>query len=80
MGRHNGHGQVRKKKLKTSEYPQVFVDADADFASIKLAPGIEARSYEKDGFVFCEDKRGKVIEVQVLNLSELKRPKNHPAA
>lgn len=79
MGRRHGHGPVRKKKVKT-EFPQVHVDADADFASIKLAPGVEARSYQRDGFVFCEDKNGKIIEIQVLNLSELKDLKGTSAA
>lgn len=50
----------------------MFVDADADFASIKIAPGVEARSYEKGGIVFCEDRRGRVIEIQLLNVSSLK--------
>ena len=58
----------------------MFVDADADFASIKIAPGVEARSYEKAGFVFCEDVSGNVIEIQLLNLSSLKKPKRTPAA
>ena len=73
MGRRNGHGPVRRKKVKPSEFPQVFVDTDADFASIKIAPGVEARSYEKGGFVFCEDSSGNVIEIQLLNLSSLKK-------
>lgn len=55
--------------MKRKEFPQVFVDAASDFASVKIAPGIEARSYEKDGFVFCEDAHGHVIEIQLLNLS-----------
>jgi hypothetical protein len=80
MGRRNGHGSVRKKKVSRNDFPQVYVDADADFASIKLAAGVEARSYQKDGFVFLEDKSGKVIEVQVLNLSELKDLKGTSAA
>ena len=45
MGRRNGHGPVRRKKVKPNKFPQVFVDADADFASIKIAPGVEARSF-----------------------------------
>jgi hypothetical protein len=83
MGRINRHGQLQKKvsstKFKNFE-PEVFIDHDADFASIKIGSGVEARSYIKDGFVFCEDKQGKVIEVQVLNLSELAKKKNKPAA
>jgi hypothetical protein len=80
MGRLNNHGPVRRQKVKPSAYPRVFVDPDADFASIKIAPGVEARSYEKGGFVFCEDKGGAVIEIQLLNLSSLKRLKRTPAA
>ncbi len=80
MGRRNSHGPVRRKKVKTTTFPQVFVDPDADFASIKIAPGVEARSYEKGGFVFCEDKSGNVIEIQLLNLSSLKGLKRTPAA
>lgn len=68
MGRHNGHGKLSKK---VESYPKILVDKDNDFASIKIAKGIESRSYEKDGFIFCEDKSGRVIEIQVLNLSKL---------
>jgi hypothetical protein len=35
--------------------PKVYIDAKNDFASIKIKEGIEAKSYEKDGFIFCED-------------------------
>ena len=80
MGRRNRNGPVRRKKVKSRKFPQVFVDPDADFASIKLAPGIEARSYEKEGFVFCEDASGNVIEIQLLNLSSLKGLKRTSAA
>ena len=80
MGRGNGHGPVRRKKVKRTEYPQVFVDADSDYASVKIAPRVEARSYEKDGFVFCEDGHGNVIEIQLLNLSALKKSKPTSAA
>jgi hypothetical protein len=68
--------RTKKKSFK----PEVYIDTDSDFASIKIAPGIEARSYIQDGFVFCEDKNGKVIEVQVLNLSQLGKKKTHSAA
>lgn len=68
MGRHNGHGKLSKK---VESYPKILVDKDNDFASIKIAKGVESRSYEKDGFIFCEDKSGRVIEIQVLNLSKL---------
>ena len=69
MGRVNRDDQLRRKSVKESTYPEVYVDPDADFAAVKLAPGIEARSYVKDGVLFSEDKRGRVIEIQFLNLS-----------
>ena len=68
MARHNRHGSVRRKKV---DYPVVYIDVEADFASIKLAPGIEKTSYLKDGLVFCEDARGKIIEIQLLSISHL---------
>ena len=68
MARHNHTDQLRSKKIV---YPQVKVDHDNDFASIKLAQGVEAKSFEKDGFLFSLDSKGKVIEVQILNLSAL---------
>ena len=68
MGRNNGHGKLSKK---IESYPKILIDKDNDFASIKIAKGIESCSYEKDGFIFCEDKSGRVIEIQVLNLSKL---------
>ncbi len=71
MDRHNSHGRLSKKVSK--KLPEIFIDKDLDFASIKLAKGVESKSYIKDGFVFCEDSRGRVIEIQVLNLSGLKR-------
>ena len=70
MARHHSNDIV-SKKIK-SKFPQVYVDREADFASIKISPGIEAKSYERDGFVFCEDSDGHIIEIHVLNLSELK--------
>ncbi|MBK7962473.1 MAG: hypothetical protein IPK04_15560 [Bdellovibrionales bacterium] len=82
MGSHNRNGSVRskmkKKSSKSPTFPEVYIDQDADFASIKLAPGIEAKSFVKDGFVFCQDKKGQIIEIQVLNLSDLK-PKRSAA-
>ncbi len=57
------------KKIK--KFPEVLLDKDNDFASIRLALGVEAKSYEKDGFVFLENRKGEVIEVQILNLSRL---------
>jgi hypothetical protein len=49
--------------------------SDADFAAIKLAPGIEAKSYLKDGVLFSEDAKGRIIELQILNLSLTAQPK-----
>ena len=68
MARNNGTHQLSNKKV---DYPLVNIDHDNDFASIKLARGIEAKSFEKDGFIFSLDSKGKVIEVQILNLSAL---------
>ncbi len=65
-----------KPKVKNSsraahaqQFPIVSIDKDADFATIKLAPGIEAKSYLKDGVLFSEDAKGRVIELQILNVS-----------
>ena len=70
MARNNHTHQLPNKKI---DYPMVKVDHDNDFASIKLAGGVEAKSFEKDGFIFSLDAKGKVIEVQILNLSSLAR-------
>lgn len=56
--------------------PKIFIDAKNDFASIKIKEGIEAKSYEKDGFIFCEDKDGNIIEIQILNLADLAKLKD----
>lgn len=37
--------------------------------------GAESKSYEKDGFVFCEDDDGNIIEIQILNLEALSKLK-----
>ncbi len=60
-----------KNKKKQSILSLKFIDKANDFAAIKIAKGIEHKSYEKDDFIFCEDKAGQVIEIQVLNLSKL---------
>ena len=80
MGRPHRNGPVRRKLASKTEFPLIHVDQYADFAAIKLSPGVEAKSYVKDGFVFCEDKKGRIIEIQVLNLSELRSKKTNPAA
>ena len=46
--------------------PKIFIDKENGFASIKIKEGREARSYEKDGFVFCEDENGNIIEIQIF--------------
>jgi hypothetical protein len=79
MGRSHPHGSVRNKK-SVNEYPEVYIDKAADFASIKIAPGIESRSYVKDGIVICEDQKGRVLEIQLLNLKALLSPRKRLAA
>ena len=69
MARHHGASKLSAKKaLKT---PEVSLDVENDFASIRLSSGIEAKSYEKNGFLFSEDSKGKIIEIQILNLSAI---------
>lgn len=80
MGGHYRPSKLSKKKIAQSTFPQIFVDRDADFASIKFRPGVEAYSYVKDGFLFCEDKQGRILELQILNLSHWKKPRIRSAA
>ena len=74
-------GQVKTKAKKPSratkaqQFPVVSIDRDANFACIKLAPGIEAKSYLKDGVLFSEDAKGRVIELQILNVSLTTTPR-----
>ena len=68
MARNNHTHQLPNKKV---DYPLVKLDHENDFASIKLAQGIEAKSFEREGMLFSLDAKGKVIEVQILNLSSL---------
>jgi hypothetical protein len=63
------------QKTKPQQFPMVSIDKDADFATIKLAPGIEAKSYLKDGVLFSEDAKGRVIELQILNVSLTTTPR-----
>ena len=73
MGRSNRNGSLPKKKIaKGTDFPKIYLDRDSDFASIKIKPGVEAKSYLKDGVVICEDSTGNVIEIQILNVSEFK--------
>ena len=69
MASHNSLSKLSKKVKKT--LPRVMIDTEADFASIKIAEGVERKSYIKNGMVFCEDERGRIIEIQILNLSSL---------
>jgi hypothetical protein len=68
MGQNNSHDKLSKK---VGSFPKVFIDKENDFAAIKIAKGVEHKAYEQDGFIFCEDKVGRVIEIQLLNLSKL---------
>lgn len=68
MGSHHSHGELRSRKSQ-KQLPLVFVDKESDFLSIRIGNGIESRSFVRDGIVFSLDKNGKIIEVQVLNLS-----------
>ncbi len=72
MARHHRDALLQSKKIKTT-YPKIVIDKSSDFASIKIAKGVEAESFEKDGFVFCTNKAGDIIEVQILNLSQLSK-------
>jgi hypothetical protein len=75
MARDYNNDKLRKKV----NLPEVFVDKDSDFASIKISEGVEAKSYEKNGFIFSEDKKGNIIEIQILNLSQIKKEKKKSA-
>ena len=75
----SGKVKIKPKKsgqeAKSQQFPVVSMDKDADFASITLAPGIEAKSYLKDGVLFSEDAKGRVIELQILNVSLTTTPR-----
>lgn len=58
---------AQKKSASKKKFPVIHFDKENDFTSIRLADGLEKKSFEKDGFVFLEDSRGKTIEIQVLN-------------
>ena len=75
----NRPSKIRNKKA-VGQYPEVYIDKDADFASIKIAPGIESRSYVKDGIVVCEDQKGHILEIQLLNLKNLLSQRKQLAA
>ncbi len=80
-GKFSNQGKMKPKAKKparmsnTQQFPVVSIDKDADFASIKLASGIEAKSYLKDGVLFSEDAKGRVIELQILNVSLATSPR-----
>ncbi len=69
MAGHHRDGKLQNTDVNS--FPQVMIDRDSDFASIKIAPGIEAESFVKDGIAFCTNKLGEIIEIQILNLSKL---------
>lgn len=58
---------AKAKKAVIKKYPQIHFDKENDFTSIRLSSGIEKKSYTKSGFVFLENSRGKIIEIQILN-------------
>ena len=55
MARPHGHGKLSNKQ--TVKTPAIYLDKENNFASIRLAKGVEAQSYEKTVFVFSEFKR-----------------------
>lgn len=55
--------------------PVIYIDHENDFASVKIKEGTESKSYEKEGFIFCENEKGEVIEIQILNLADLAKMK-----
>lgn len=63
--------RIPTEKVKSADYPKVHFDKANDFASIKFRPGVEAKSYLKDGLIICENAKHEVIEVQILNVSAL---------
>ena len=69
MANHHRHGELSGK---VDNYPKTYVDEENDFLSIKLKEGIEAKSYEQDGMIICENESGEVIEIQILNVSHFK--------
>ncbi len=60
-----------KVTLSKAKYPKVVIDSETDFASIKIADGVEKKSYLKKGILFSEDEEGKILEIQILNVSLL---------
>jgi hypothetical protein len=61
---------------KSKDYPKVSIDSEFGIAAITLAPGIEAKSYVQDGFLFSENADGEIIEIQILNVSSMQRQKS----
>ena len=74
MGRNKRARRISRKRVKR-KFPSITIDTENDFAAIKLRAGVEARSYQKRGFIFCEDKLGRLIEIQILNLPRSARKK-----
>lgn len=81
MGRHHSSRKLSdKKSMRKPSYPKVSIDREHDYLSVKLAPGIESKSYLKRGFLFSEDKNGRVIEIQLLNMSDFGKSKRKRVA
>jgi hypothetical protein len=77
MDRHNDHGRLSKKVSK--KLPEVYIDEDLDCASIKIAHGVESKSYVKDGFVFCEDSRGVSLKFRYSTSVKLEKSRGKGA-
>lgn len=56
----------KSTKSKPKQFPEIYLDKKNGFTSIKLASGIESKSYLKSGFVFSENENGEIIEIQIL--------------
>ena len=54
MGRINGHGKLSKKTVDS--FPKIFIYKDNNIAAIKIAKGIEHKSYEKTDLFFVKTK------------------------
>lgn len=58
---------AKKKTSGKRKFPKLYHDKENNFVSIRLAEGVEAKSYSKNDFIFLENSRGKIIEIQILN-------------
>jgi hypothetical protein len=71
---------IESPHFKVKQGPKLILaksfSGSLDFAAIKLAPGIEAKSYIKDGALFSEDAKGNIMEVQILNTRSNQKQKS----